>query len=497
MSNTISVIHIGNDGHIYIGTSKGINILNTNTGKVSDLNLFNTSINNSFITGILENNTDFWISTYDGLIRYDKINKHSRLYTTEDGITDNEFNQNSYFKANDSTFFFGGIDGFIKFNPPRKSLNKTSSIVYPLELKCYDYTSDSITIRTKNLKSILKKIKLPYNQNNLSLKLGIPNQFNSNGISYKYKLEPLMNEWVLLKNSSQINLYSINPGNYTLKIFGIDSFGNKTKNQLEIPIVIEQLFHKTPIFIGLALVVVLGLLTVYFEMLKSKWKDKVEYIYKIDMLESKALRAQMNPHFIFNTLNGLQSSLIFNSEKETNKYISSLSKLLRSSIDLGRSDYITLQDELKYLKAYTDLEQLRTNDELDVKFKIDLGELNINTIKIPCLMVQPIIENSIMHGLIPKPQGPKSLTIEFIKKEKTLIIIITDNGIGRVASEILNKKYKKNHRSMSTQIMMDRIDIFNHYTTSKVEFKITDLYDQHKNALGTKVTLKLPLNEYN
>lgn len=216
--------------------------------------------------------------------------------------------------------------------------------------------------------------------------------------------------------------------------------------------------------------------------------NRVRLENKIMRLESRALAAQMNPHFIFNTLNHIQSAVLLKGEEEANKLFGSFSELLRITLENNKKDHIVLAQEIDYLKSYIYLEQARLDEKIEVKWQIS-PSLIINKIKIPPMLLQPIVENAIQHGLIPQ-NGPKVLSIVMSESDDLLIVEIQDNGVGRKYSKRSNKKHK--YKSWATTIMNERISLSNLSSKVPIELSITDLYNFGKPA-GTKVTLIIPI----
>ncbi|MDG1930100.1 MAG: histidine kinase [Flavobacteriaceae bacterium] len=228
-----------------------------------------------------------------------------------------------------------------------------------------------------------------------------------------------------------------------------------------------------------------------FLSLESKLlEERCDRNLEVTNLEGRANRAQMNPHFIFNALNGMQSAMVLGGEKEFNSYISSFSKLIRDTIDMSSVDKITVADEIKYITNYVKLQDHRLDEKVDLEIHVD-PKINQNDVYLPCMMLQPIIENAIVHGIIPK-QDSGIIKIGLTIQESMLRICVTDNGIGREAAAAQKEKYTK-HKSYATQIMRDRIDIFNYYNQQKLAFSIEDLFDEAGAASGTKATLLVPL----
>ena len=224
---------------------------------------------------------------------------------------------------------------------------------------------------------------------------------------------------------------------------------------------------------------------------KRQLKNKYLFNKKIRKLESKAMRSQMNPHFIFNALNSMQSVMILKGEKAANKYFMAFSKLLRITLDISNSEKVSIKNEISYLKYYLELENLRLNNRINVIFNID-EKLIDSKKKIPCMLFQPIIENAIIHGFASKKDNLE-LTINFKTKKRLLIAEFIDNGIGREQAAINKKKRATTHKSWATHILNERIEIFNSLNVTKIKFNIIDLKDTNNAALGTKVSFKIPL----
>jgi LytS/YehU family sensor histidine kinase len=223
---------------------------------------------------------------------------------------------------------------------------------------------------------------------------------------------------------------------------------------------------------------------VFARSLKVSNRKQKHLLDKIDFLESKVLKAQMNPHFIFNSLNSIQSLIASDNPSEAMTYVSKFSKLLRSVIENSNKSLVTLQNELTNLKFYIELESLRLNYNLHYSLDVNPELLQENEMIAP-LIIQPIVENSLWHGLSGK-SGNRELRIQVEKENDFLRICVTDNGIGRKAA-------RKNHH-ISTGIgltnTMRRISLLNE-SADKNFLSVDDLVDNHGAALGTRVTVLL------
>jgi len=221
-------------------------------------------------------------------------------------------------------------------------------------------------------------------------------------------------------------------------------------------------------------------------------KLKAEYDKELVELKISSLRSQMNPHFIFNSLNAIKLYIIDNDKENAVYYLNKFSKLIRKILAVTREKEITLAEEIETIKLYLNIENIRFHNEIKTSFSID-KKLNLNTIKVPSLILQPFIENTIWHGLSSK-KGKKEINLTFEKeKDSHLKIIIKDNGIGRKKSTEINQKkiYKK--ESIGIQLTKERLSNFAKEYKNDYDILFTDLFNEDKEAIGTQVVLKIPL----
>lgn len=205
---------------------------------------------------------------------------------------------------------------------------------------------------------------------------------------------------------------------------------------------------------------------------------------KAKAAEIKAIKSQMNPHFIFNALNSIQSLIWENDFRKSNKYLGRFSELVRTILDSSDTDFIPLDKEIQLLQLYLDLEELRFPNNFEISFQVNIEENQKDHILLPPLLIQPYIENAIKHGLMHK-EGNKSLGIAFFEKENRIIVEIKDNGIGYEAAGQL-KNYSSHHKSFATQANQKRVDLINeiHHLDITVEV--------NSQSSGTTVCLSFP-----
>jgi len=226
-------------------------------------------------------------------------------------------------------------------------------------------------------------------------------------------------------------------------------------------------------------------------ILEKEKTIKTQFENQILQLESEMLQTQRNPHFIFNSLNSIKYFAMTKSKSETSAYISDFSKLMRMILQNSRRKLTSLREELEFLQLYLEIESKRYQGKFDYEFIVD-KKINAQSLFIPPMLIQPIIENSMVHGLLPKTEKGM-VSINFMVNEQVLKIVIEDNGIGRKASALLQRERKINTKSsLATKITNERIKVINELYQIKAEMTILDLNSEDGSSLGTRVIVDLP-----
>ena len=241
---------------------------------------------------------------------------------------------------------------------------------------------------------------------------------------------------------------------------------------------------------------------VILALLWSRHKNKVKtdlliketlqksYEKKLSDTEMRALRAQMNPHFLFNSLNSINSFIIKNQQEEATEYLSKFSMLIRKVLSNSKEKRVTLANELEALSLYLELEALRFNNTFE--YTITLApNVEKDYLEVPPLIIQPYVENSIWHGLSNKKDGQGKLLVSIEQTDRILICTIEDNGIGRVSAKKLKEKNTIKQKSFGMNITKERLQHINERFTDATDVVITDLYDDDKVACGTRVEIKI------
>jgi LytS/YehU family sensor histidine kinase len=219
--------------------------------------------------------------------------------------------------------------------------------------------------------------------------------------------------------------------------------------------------------------------------------ESIELQNRISEATISALKSQMNPHFIFNALNNIQSYIWFNSKKEASLYLGKFSELMRKVLDNSSRDIVSLGAEMELISLYLDLEKSRFGEHFIASVRIDPA-INIEEIEIPPMLIQPYVENSIKHGLL-HLEGEKHLLIEIRASaiEGFTDVLVIDNGIGRQKSYEMNKS-RANHHSFATKANERRVELYNHRFHRNLQVEIFDNIDNKGLPKGTTVVINIP-----
>jgi len=268
-------------------------------------------------------------------------------------------------------------------------------------------------------------------------------------------------------------------------------------NQYFVDIIFELATLSIPIAISIYLALNLAFIS---RSLKQKLIDIEDLSQKAVAQEKEkqqilasALRSQMNPHFIFNSLNSIQHYIHSYQREAAESYLSGFAILIRQILDNSAKSVIPLSDELNTIEGYLKLEKARFGERLTYEIIVD-ENLDIENILVPSMLIQPYIENAILHGLTPKPQGGK-ITIQLKQSPEVIICIIKDNGIGRQKAIELKKRKKTSNKSYGMSITQTRLGILNQNSDFPVSVNITDLFDEKNEPSGTQIEILMPVDE--
>ncbi|MCC6701985.1 MAG: histidine kinase [Fluviicola sp.] len=340
----------------------------------------------------------------------------------------------------------------------------------------------------------LNKKTFAYDQNNLTFEFGVLDYSNGTNNFVSYRLKGLDENWRSGNGKDQADYYNLSGGNYVFELRVIED--GKIVS-VEYPFKIIPPFWKRWWFIAFIVIVIAFSIWFYVKLrirrIENTERMKVDFNAQIREMEAKALRAQMNPHFLFNSLNSIRLFILKNEVENASDYIAKFSKLLRMILNHSRQDMITVYDEIQSLKLYLEFERLRFDGGFDFDLQIDGQE--VLDCQIPPMIIQPFVENAIWHGLMPRMDDKGYIMVSFKKTPGMLSVIVQDNGIGREKAKVNNTKKSLKEGSVGLQITKDRLRGLTLRTNRMNDFEIIDLYDDNQKAIGTLVKLNFETGE--
>ena len=281
------------------------------------------------------------------------------------------------------------------------------------------------------------------------------------------------------------------PGSYKIRIRAIKRDGSPSPQEASVQFTVHAAFWRTTWFRVLVVVVAFGAV-IYFLQRRNQLRrrqavSKAITEKKLAELEMQALMSQINPHFVFNSLNSIKGFIYDQELKEADRYLDKFSDLLRSTLDNAQASVITLKDEIKYLDTYLQLELLRFRGKFIYRLIVEPG-VNTESVFVPAMLLQPYVENAIRHGVRHLEDRQGIITIAAAKMEDYLVCTISDNGIGREEALRLRSQKHIEYQSRGMQLSKRRAELYG------IEQEIIDLKDEQGNASGTAIVLRIPLS---
>jgi ligand-binding sensor domain-containing protein len=418
---------------------------------------------------------NWWFASTNGLIYFNEEKNIFKRFTTADGLYSNDLDATMYCTPQGKMII--GALGFLTSFDPGKILQAAQQTPLLLLTK---FTANGNTIPYSENKTI----SLNYTNNNIVFEWALPDYANAFHNQYFYRLQGIDNGWRFIGNKGELQFANLSPGNYTIVLRAANANGDFATKDITIHFIIRPPFWKTGWFLISCLCIAAIFIYWLFKRRIAIVKKKAALQQQMSELEMKALRAQMNPHFIFNSLNSIQECIVSKNTDAAYSYLSQFSKLVRRILENSGKESVPLKEEQELMQWYLALEQLRFTDEFT--FSIQNNCSNPLT-EIPSMIIQPFIENALWHGLANKP-GKKNIQLIFSDDADGIRILIQDNGIGRKATALLPKRPDK--QSMGLEITKERLQ---HYSYDS-SIEIIDLLDEKGNAEGTKVIIHLPHN---
>lgn len=304
-------------------------------------------------------------------------------------------------------------------------------------------------------------------------------------ITYRYRLEGAETEWhesAFINNV--IDYRSLSPGTYTFRAKAVCR--GMESEEVAYTFTIATPFYKAWWFYLVLLVGMVLTLIFWFKRRLKRQQLLAEQQNELNASKLTAIRSQMNPHFIFNALNSIQSLVLKGDVDNSYTYITKFANLVRRTLNYSDKEFIDFSEEIKLIELYLTLEQLRFKED----FEFTITTADIEDVMMPPMLIQPFIENALVHGLLHR-QGPKRIRLDFELKD-VLICTITDNGVGRERAKAIKERQRSEHESFSVNAIRTRFELLERYYDGKLGFEYEDLMENGE-AAGTRVRLRIPV----
>lgn len=472
----------GND--IYVLTD-GKGILIYRDGTIIQPNLNNGAVLNSSNCLQFESNSLFWVGTNEGLFKAKLKSKNAieiiQKLTINDGLPSNEIND---IKIVDTKLYVATNNGLSVFDFNIKTTNRITPLF--LDLLLGNFKDTLFNGYSRNV-----KLDLPKEWRNLYLKFST-NYDNTNKIlgQISYRLirnKAIINNWTNISDNN-VQFTNLEPGNYKFQFRITDPILKEQYNSVATftiqPYYYERFWVKVSFYV---LLLALVILIVWMAFKKIKFDSEIKR--KMISAEISSLRNQMNPHFIFNALNSIQYYIFENDEEQASKFLTKFSKLIRKSLEFSKLNFISIKAEIDFLNEYLEIEKVRFKNKFNYEINVDT-EIEQDICKIPPLLMQPLIENSIKHGFSGATKNCMIWIKIRLEGEDTIVYSVRDNGKGIKTGKVNDPDYKT---SLSHEILKERFVLLKNDFGKNSLLGMTINNHIFEGKYGTEIILKLPL----
>jgi anti-sigma regulatory factor (Ser/Thr protein kinase) len=439
--------------------------------------------------------TTTWVLYENGMQRLSKTNgrwEPVKFYDKAIGFLGSSSYPNSiYWDQVKQRVWAGTKDGAVAVNEleERNNLTQFSPIIQSVDL--FFEPTLWANERTEGWEDIPNKLELAYDQNYLTFHFGAIASVNPKRLFYRYKLKNQDENWTLANERFEAIYTDISHGSYEF-LLEVSAHSNFSKSkQIGYPINIIPPFYKTIWFWAALAIFFGGLIGWAVRSRINQLNEKMQLRSALAESERKALRLQMNPHFIFNALDSISGFIFKNEPKLAVTYLNNFAKLMRLTLESSRQMLVPLQSEINLIKNYLALEQVRFNNSFDYSIELD-EDVDEYVVMLPPMVIQPNLENAILHGLRHKEEHG-DLKVHFRINETELVCEIEDNGVGREKAKA-KKAEKTKRQGLSSNITQERMTLLSKSMERRFSYKIEDLFNNGE-ACGTKVVLTFPLIE--
>jgi len=464
------------DGRLLVSTKGSGLFVRNGSGKWTHFNVA-AGLQNEFITGLcVDTDGLIWIAGDKGVETLD-LRKAGRVTEVIDARL-----LLACGKINDITVINGSVllatkKGLVHFQKQDIRPNMTPPQIYIVSMSV-----------DEKLEDLRKTLQVNYGDNAIRIDFSGLSFLSRAKLNYKYRLLGLDDKW-RSASTTFVQFISLGPGDYVFEVLAQNNDGVWSVRPAAISFSVLPPFWMTTWFELLMVILVLVLIFLIIYFWSKRFREKARIREQLITYRQQALSSQINPHFMSNLLNSIQSFIMTDNKRLASRHLSEFSGLMRMSLEHSRKEFVTLADEVKLIETYVLLESLRFNDKFEFKNKVE--GINPEEILIPSMLVQTFIENAILHGT-GASAGKPQISLSFVFIENILCCTVEDNGIGIHQSVKLKKSEKKKRESAGINISRERLKLCCLSMKQPFRFEMQDKKDRDPAGSGTVVIFNIP-----
>lgn len=423
---------------------------------------------------------DVWMNTAKGLIRYSSTDGVMTLFDRNDGILDDFLDAGLSITSN-GRIAVTQLTSLMIFDPKTIATNTNKPAMH---IAGVEVLGEAVHLDND-------AIRLVHNQNQVTIRFTAIELLFPDRVTYAYRLDGLDDAWQSTTQRS-VRFAGLGPGRYVFRVKSTNSSGMESE-EATLAFVIRPALWQTAWFrmgvVVLLLVIIYTAWLLRARAIRKRTRAKAEFDTQLATLEAKALRAQMNPHFIFNSINSIKHLMEMDKKDESIHYLVQFSTLLRSILNVSEKQEIPLTDELQLCRTYLEMESMRFTNKFS--FLVDHDQEHINGMMVPPLILQPYVENAIWHGLLHKTTGEGRVEVRAQVNDHRVLLTVDDNGIGRDQAQALQSKSALSRPHKGMMLNKERLAMLSKLEGKAMSVKVIDKKNNEGGALGTTVEIEI------
>lgn len=482
LQSRIAAMGASADGTLWIATYDN-GLLGFRNNRITHIIRQQDGLTSDICRALYVSGNTIWVGTDKGLnkVVIGPAGAVITTYTEDDGLVGNMINA---VYVDGSRVYAGTSAGLTSFDADRISLNSFCKL-----------RITGVGVQNGKKQFDTAGLVLPHAENDVRFDFVGISYRSAGDITYRYRMIGLNDNWQTTRETF-LSYPALPSGDYELQLIATNKFGVESEI-VRIPFQVEKLLWEKTWFRILALLIIGALIWIFvnarIKKIRRQNEEKMQINNRMAELEQMALKAQMNPHFIFNSLNSVQQYVIDKDLRGANKFITDFSRLIRLTLDISSKTKISLYEEISYLTTYLELEKTKFEDKFSYRVTV-ADNLDPSDWYIPPMILQPYVENSIRHGVRYRADMLGEIRVSMELNEQYLICRVEDNGVGRKVAAQFKSQMPIEYQSKGMTLTARRIEMLNRHQQVPALIEVEDILINNQIA-GTRVVLQFPVAE--